>query len=80
MMGAYLNHFTQATISLDDFALGLDNLFNSNSSKDPNDVVALKKIAFGLYDINKDNKLSENDLFELMKMSSIQGPKGKGED
>lgn len=36
---------------------------------------ALRKLAFELFDMNKDKKLSENDMFDLMKAASGYGPK-----
>jgi hypothetical protein len=41
---------------------------------------ALRKLAFEIFDVNKDKKLSENDMFDLMKMCSWQGPKEKEKD
>jgi hypothetical protein len=40
MMGHYLSNYNQTTISIDDFAQGLDLLFN------PKDELELKKKAF----------------------------------
>jgi hypothetical protein len=39
---------------------GLEELFNQ-------DVSELKRFAFKIFDVNQDKKLSENDMFELMK-------------
>ena len=36
---------------------------------------ALRKMAFEIFDVNKDKKLSENDMFDLMKMCSGTKPK-----
>ena len=37
----------------------------------------MRKIAFEIFDVNKDKKLSENDMFDLMKLCN--GNKEKGE-
>lgn len=74
IMGPYLGNYNQNTISIDDFAQGLEMLFNR-------DEIALRKLAFEIFDINKDKKVSENDMFDLMKMcSGHHGHKTKGED
>lgn len=53
--------------------MGLDALFN------PKDEMELKKKAFQIFDINKDGRLSERDMFDLMNMCQAQSHKGKGE-
>ncbi len=73
IMGNGFLNFQTSTISLDEFASGLENLFNRDEN-------ALRKLAFEIFDVNKDKKLSENDMFDLMKMCSGQGPKEKEKD
>jgi Ca2+-binding EF-hand superfamily protein len=63
LMSQFLSNYTQATISLDEFAQGLELMFNRDEN-------ALRKMAFEIFDVNKDKKLSENDMFDLMKMCS----------
>ena len=57
----------QLAIDMNVYCDNLETLFNQ-------DEVALKKFAFKIFDVNGDGKVSENDLFELMKM--CQGNKG----
>ena len=42
---------------------GLEKMFNKDEHE-------LKKFAFKIFDVTHDKKLSENDMFELMKMTS----------
>ncbi len=54
------SNFNQ-NIDIQAYCDGLEKLFNQ-------DYIGLKKFAFKIFDINQDKKLSENDMFELMKL------------
>jgi Ca2+-binding EF-hand superfamily protein len=61
LMGEFLN-YTQPNIPLKDFADGVDMLFNKSEED-------LRRFAFKIYDANGDNKLSEQDMFDLLRWS-----------
>jgi Ca2+-binding EF-hand superfamily protein len=48
-------------VEIQDYCTKLENLFNK-------DEIDLKKFAFKIFDVNNDGRVSENDLFELLRM------------
>lgn len=53
----------QVSINFEIYCKGLETLFTQDEE-------TLKEIAFQILDLNQDKKLSENDMFDLMKMTS----------
>lgn len=62
-MGQYFGSYGQQTIGLEDYAVGLETLFGQDEDQ-------LRKFAFKIFDANQDKKLSETDMFELMRWAS----------
>lgn len=55
----YFDHFIQCDIS--DYCKYLEKMFNRDEAE-------LKKFAFKIFDVNNDGRISESDLFELIRM------------
>ena len=62
---SYAFHNFTANVDFTAYCDALESLFNQDENQ-------LKKFAFKIFDINGDKKLSENDLFDLMKFCSAQ--------
>ena len=52
------------SLNFEIYCKGLEKLFNQEDE-------ILKKIAFDILDLTNDKKLSENDMFDLIKMTSF---------
>lgn len=61
-LGPYFSNYVQ-TITFPTFCDGLESLFQQDEK-------GLKEFAYKVMDMNNDKKLSENDMFDLMKHTS----------
>ena len=51
-------------MNFENYCKGLEKLFNQDDE-------VLKRVAFDIFDLNNDKKVSENDIFELIKITSF---------
>ena len=59
-MQPYFENFLHF-VEIHDYCIKLENMYNR-------DISDLKKFAFRIFDVNNDGKVSESDLFELIRM------------
>lgn len=64
LVNTYFGNFNTGGIDLSAYCDVMEQIFNQDER-------GLKDFAFKLFDINNDKRISENDLFELMKMMSF---------
>lgn len=66
-LGDFKSAQSQTHLDFESYAKHLENFFNQDENE-------LKKFAFKIFDVNADNRLSEQDMFDMMKYcSAIKG-------
>ena len=66
-LGEFKSAQSQTHLDFESYSKHLENFFNQDENE-------LKKFAFKIFDVNADNRLSEQDMFDMMKYcSAIKG-------